>query len=142
MFVKQGVSCRVQRRGVELLSAKVPLGICTEDCVLYYSDCHVANLAVTSLASFVQLFCGDLHRISRTSPLQCIVLPMTSEILWRGVRLAGLVAVWQCTFLLLPFSRSLVFVPFSEQTFKGSQVVAPSPSGSIEILPWRLWLLS
>ena len=89
MFAKQGVSCRVQHRGVDLLSAKVPLGICTEDCVLYYSDCHVANLAVTSLASFVQLFCDDLHRTLRTSLLQCIVLPMSSGVLWRDVRLAG-----------------------------------------------------
>ena len=122
MLAKQGVSCRVQRRGVELLSAKVPLGICTEDCVLHCFGCRVANPAAASSASFAQLFCDDLYRIAHTFPLQCTILPMTSGVLWRGVRLTGLVATRQCTFLLLPFLRSLVFVPFSEQTFEGSQV--------------------
>ena len=142
MFLQQEVSCRAQRRGLEVPSAKFPLGICTKDCVLYCSDCHVANLAAASSASFVQLFCDDLHRISRTSPLQCIVLPMTSEILWRGVRLVDLAVGQQCTFLLLPSQQSLVFVPSSEQTFEGTEVAAPGPSGSIEILLRKLWLLS
>ena len=96
-----GVSCWAHRHGVKLLFARVPQGICTEGCVLHFLVAMWPTLLLP--ASFVQLFCGDLHRISRTSPLQCIVLPMTSEILWRGVRLAGLVAVQQCTFSIAAF---------------------------------------
>ena len=36
--------------------------------------------------------------------------------------LIDLVANQRCTFLLPPSPKSLVFVPFSEQTFEGSQV--------------------
>ena len=131
-----------QCRGVDLPFAKVPQGISTESCVLYCFGFHVARLAAASSASFARPFCNDLHQTSRTSPPPCTVLPVTSRVLWRGARLTGLVIVWQCTFLLLRFLGSLVFVPSSEQTFKGSQVVVPDPSGSIEILPRRLWLVS
>ena len=142
MSVQQGVSCRAQCRGMELSFTKVPLGICTEDCVLHYFGCRVANPAAASSASFAQLFCDDLHQISHTFPLQCTILPMTSGVLWRGVRLTGLVATRQCTFLMLPFLRSLAFVPSSERISEGNQVEAPGPSESIEILPRMLWLLS
>ena len=124
MSLQQGVSCRAQCRGVELPFAKVPLGICIEDCVLHYFGCHVANLAVVSSAYFVRLFCDDLHRISHTFPLRCTILPMTSGVLLRGVRLTCLVATRQCTFLMLPFLRSLAFVLSSERIFEGSLVSA------------------
>jgi len=87
MFEGWGVSCKVQCRDVELLSAKVPLGICTESCVLRCFGCLVANLAAALSVFFAQPFCDGLHRTSHTSPLPCIVLPTSSGVLWRDVRL-------------------------------------------------------
>ena len=75
------MSCRAQCHGVELPFAKVPRGICTEDCFFLRFGCHVARHAAASLASFVQLSYDDLYRISCTSPLQCTVLPVTSGVL-------------------------------------------------------------
>ena len=142
MTVESVVSCRIQCRGVGLFSTRVPLGICTGDCVLCCFGCPVANFAAASSASFIQLLFDGLHRTSHTFPLQCIVLPMSLGVLWRDVRLAGLVISRQCTFLLLPSQRNLVSVPSFERTFEGSQVVAPDPFGSTRIPPRRLWLLS
>ena len=129
-------------RSAELFSARVRPQICIEDCVLGCFGCPVASLATVSSASFAQPFCDDLHRTSRTSPPLCTVLPTSSVVLWRDVRLADSVVTRQCTTLLSLSQRNFASVLFFVQTFEGSPVVAPGPSGNTEILPRRWWLLS
>ena len=141
MTVEPVVSCRIQCRGVGLFSTRVPLGICTGDCVLCCFGCPVANFAAASSASFIQLLFDGLHQTLHTFPLQCTVLPMSLGVLWRDVRLAGLVISRQCTFLLLPSRRNLVSALSSKRTFEDSWVMAPDPFGSTKTLPRRLWLL-
>ena len=136
------MSCRIRRRGGGLPSTKVPLGICTGGCALNYFGCRVANLAAALSASFIRPFSDDLHQTSHTSPLPCTILPTSSGVLWRDVRLADSVVTRGCTSLLLLSQRNLVSALSSEQTFEGSQAVAPGPSRNTEILPRRWWLFS
>ena len=131
-----------QCRSLKLFSVRARPEICIEDCALGCFGCPVASLAGASSFFFAQPFCDDLHQTSRTSPPPCTVLPMSSAVLWRDVRLADLVVTRQCTSLLPLSQRNLASALSSERTFEGSQAVAPGPSGNTEILPRRWWLLS